>query len=94
MGEISGPTIDFYHQVSSSSSKRVDPEPPRLHAASLEDPSRPLARAYCQNKKIYIADMIPVGCFPTEVKEICHWCRLKRPEIVEQLDGYKIESAP
>ena len=89
LGEIAGPMIDFYIRDLGPATARVDPEPPRLHVRSLEDPTRP-ACARLQNKGITIAEMIWSGTFPSEVKEICHWCRKKRPEILEQLDGYLV----
>ncbi len=91
MGEISGPTIDFYAQKIKPTMKKVDPNPPRLHVRDLAEPTWP-ACTRLKNQGVMIADMIHQGTFPTSVTMICHWCRQKRPEIMDQLEGYTVET--
>ena len=91
LGEIAGPTIDFYIQDLKPSDRMVTPEA-KLHVRSLDNPDRPACTRLAN--KISISQMICVGRFPTAASEICYWCRRKRPEVLDQLDGHTVEDEP
>ena len=87
---MAAPMIDFYVQNTSNVlEKLISPEPPKLHARSIQAPDFP-ACALLRNKGVRIADMTWAGTFPGTIHAICAHCRRSRPEIEEQLDGYTI----
>ena len=94
LAEISAPSIDFYIQnMPDHLRKLVSPDPPKLHVRALDDPRVP-ACARLRKQGVRIAEMVCLGNFPAAMNEICFFCRQKRPEIMEQLDGHKVEKSP
>ena len=90
LAAMAAPMIDFYVQNTSNVlEKLISPEPPKLHARSIQAPDVP-ACAMLRNKGVRIADMRWAGTFPGTIHAICAHCRRSRPEIEEQLDGYTI----
>jgi hypothetical protein len=55
----------------------------KAHAPMAEDPQWP-ACARLRNKGTKIAYMVEIDEFPTSADEICHFCRMARPEILDQ----------
>ena len=86
--------IDFYIQyMPNHLRKLVSPDPPKIHVRALDDPRVP-ACARLRNQGIRIAVMVCLGSFPAALNEICFFCRQKRPEITDQLDGHTVEKSP